>query len=141
MKYQYSDSTQITPHFNSSEFRCKCGKVHEFGISNELVDKLEKLYAALNCSKIIVTSGYRCPTHGKNVGGSGTGQHTLGNAADICCYGQDGQPISSKKSSVKKRRISASLALPTLPPHISTRMWMSALMVSGTAMKFTATAL
>jgi len=96
MKYQYSDSTQITPHFNSSEFRCKCGKVHEFGISNELVDKLEKLYAALNCSKIIVTSGYRCPTHGKNVGGSGTGQHTLGNAADICCYGQDGQPISSK---------------------------------------------
>ena len=96
MKYQYSDSTQITPHFNAKEFRCKCGKEHEFGISNELVNKLEKLYAALNCSKIIVTSGYRCPTHDKNVGGSGTGQHTLGNAADICCYGQDGQPISSK---------------------------------------------
>ena len=70
--------------------------MHKFGISNELVDKLEKLYAALNCSKIIVTSGYRCPTHDKNVGGSGTGQHTLGNATDICCYGQDGQPISSK---------------------------------------------
>lgn len=96
MKYQYSDSTQITPHFNAKEFRCKCGKEHAFSISNELVDKLEKLYAALNCSKIIVTSGYRCPTHDKNVGGSGTGQHTLGNAADICCYGQDGQPISSK---------------------------------------------
>lgn len=96
MKYQYSDSTQITQHFNAKEFRCKCGKEHAFSISNELVDKLEKLYAALNCSKIIVTSGYRCPTHDKNVGGSGTGQHTLGNAADICCYGQDGQPISSK---------------------------------------------
>ena len=96
MKYQYSDSTQITQHFNAKEFRCKCGKEHAFSISNELVDKLEKLYAALNCSKIIVTSGYRCPTHDKNVGGNGTGQHTLGNAADICCYGQDGQPISSK---------------------------------------------
>lgn len=47
MKYQYSDSTQITPHFNAKEFRCKCGKVHEFGISNELVNKLEKLYTAL----------------------------------------------------------------------------------------------
>ena len=94
--YSYSDNTQLSAHFNAKEFRCKCGKVHEFGISNELVDKLEKLYAALNCSKIIVTSGYRCPTHDKNVGGSGTGQHTLGNAADICCYGQDGQPISSK---------------------------------------------
>ena len=94
--YKFDDTTLITPHFNAKEFRCKCGKVHEFGISNELVDKLEKLYAALNCSKIIVTSGYRCPTHDKNVGGSSTGQHTLGNAADICCYGQDGQPISSK---------------------------------------------
>ncbi len=96
MKYQYSDSVQITPHFNAKEFRCKCGKEHEFSISDELVDKLEKLYASLNCSKIIVTSGFRCPDHDKNVGGSGTGQHTLGNAADICCYGQDGQPISSK---------------------------------------------
>ena len=94
--YEYSDKTQLSPHFNAKEFRCKCGKEHEFGISNELVNKLEKLYTALNCSKIIVTSGYRCPTHDKNVGGSGTGQHTLGNAADICCYGQDGQPISSK---------------------------------------------
>lgn len=94
--YSYSDNTQLSAHFNAKEFRCKCGKEHAFSISNELVDKLEKLYAALNCSKIIVTSGYRCPTHDKNVGGSGTGQHTLGNAADICCYGQDGQPISSK---------------------------------------------
>ena len=94
--YSYSDNTQLSAHFNAKEFRCKCGKEHAFSISNELVHKLEKLYAALNCSKIIVTSGYRCPTHDKNVGGSGTGQHTLGNAADICCYGQDGQPISSK---------------------------------------------
>lgn len=38
MKYQYSDSTQINPHFNAKEFRCKCGKVHAFSISNELVD-------------------------------------------------------------------------------------------------------
>ena len=43
-----------------------------------------------------MTSGYRCEQHDKNVGGSGSGQHTLGNAADICCFGQDGQPISSK---------------------------------------------
>ncbi len=96
MKYQYSDSTQITPHFNSTEFRCKCGKEHEFEVNDNLVQKLEQLYAALNCSKIIVTSGFRCVTHDKNVGGSGTGQHTKGNAADICCYGQDGQPVSSK---------------------------------------------
>lgn len=96
MKYQYSDSVQITPHFNSTEFRCKCGKEHEFEVNDTLVQKLEQLYAAINCSKIIVTSGFRCSAHDKAVKGSGTGQHTLGNAADICCYGQDGQPISSK---------------------------------------------
>lgn len=94
--YEYSDNTQLSPHFNISEFRCKCGKEHETLNNPELIEKLEKLFTALNCSKIIVTSGYRCVAHDKNVGGSGTGQHTLGNAADICCYGQDGQPISSK---------------------------------------------
>ena len=96
MKYGYNDNTQISAHFNASEFRCKCGKEHDFEVNPKLVENLEKLFDALNCSRIIVTSGYRCVQHDKNVGGSGTGQHTLGNAADICCYGQDGQPISSK---------------------------------------------
>lgn len=95
-KYESGDKSQLSPHFNVQEFKCKCGKEHEILLSTELVDKLEKLYAKLNCSKIIVTSGYRCANHDKNVGASGSGQHTLGNAADICCYGQDGQPISSK---------------------------------------------
>ncbi len=95
-KYDFNDTTQLSPHFNVKEFRCKCGKEHETLISDELIEKLEKLYATLNCSQIIVTSGYRCEQHDKNVGGNGRGQHTLGNAADICCYGQDGQPISSK---------------------------------------------
>ncbi len=104
-KYDFNDTTQLSPHFNVKEFRCKCGKEHETLISDELIEKLEKLYAALNCSQIIVTSGYRCEQHDKNVGGSGTGQHTLGNAADICCYGQDGQPISSKTVCCKAQDI------------------------------------
>lgn len=94
--YDFNDTTQLSPHFNVKEFRCKCCKEHETLISTELIEKLETLYESLNCSKIIVTSGYRCTAHDKTVGGSGTGQHTKGNAADICCYGQDGQAISSK---------------------------------------------
>lgn len=104
-KYESGDKSQLSPHFNVQEFRCKCGKEHEILIAEELVDKLEKLYSALNCSKIIVTSGYRCTAHDKAVGGSGTGQHTKGNAADICCYGQDGQPISSKTVCCKAQDI------------------------------------
>ena len=94
--YGYTDNTQLSPHFNAQEFRCKCGKAHDFQIDDDLITKLEALYSTLNCSKIIVTSGFRCVAHDKSVGGSGTGQHTVGKAADICCYGQDGQPISSK---------------------------------------------
>ena len=83
MKYGYNDNTQISAHFNAVEFRCKCGREHDFEVNPKLVELLEKLFEVLNCSKIIVTSGYRCEAHDKNVGGSGTGQHTLGNAADI----------------------------------------------------------
>lgn len=97
MIYKYTDETQLSAHFNVREFRCKCGKTHDTELNPKLVADLEKIYRALSCSKIIVTSGYRCPTHDKNVGGNGTGQHTKGNAADIICYGQDGSIISTKK--------------------------------------------
>ena len=96
LTYKFDDQTQLSPHFNAREFRWQCGQPHETLIASELIDKLEALYTALNCSKIIVTSGYRCPEHDKAVGGTSSGQHTKGTAADVCCYGQDGQPISSK---------------------------------------------
>lgn len=94
--YSYDSSSKISAHFNSNEFRCKCGKPHEFKIDSNLIDKLEELYSALNCSKIVISSGFRCEAHDKAVGGNGNGQHTKGTAADACCYGQDGNPISSK---------------------------------------------
>ncbi len=104
-KYEFGDTTQLSVHFNAKEFRCKCGNEHSFEVNEKLVENLEKLYEALNCSKIIVTSGYRCTAHDKNVGGNGAGQHTKGSAADICCYGQDGQPISSKTVCCKAQDI------------------------------------
>ena len=96
MRYDYRDNTQLSQHFNVQEFKCKCGREHDIQINPELITNLEKLYEKLNCSKIIVTSGYRCEAHDRSVGGTGKGQHTVGNAADICCYGRDGQPISSR---------------------------------------------
>lgn len=94
--YKYGDTTQLSDHFRSSEFRCKCGKQHDFTIEDELIEKLEQLRAALECSSITVSSGFRCPSHDKAVGGKGNGQHTLGKAADITCYGKDGQIIDTK---------------------------------------------
>ncbi|MDE5558977.1 MAG: hypothetical protein K2J32_15030, partial [Ruminococcus sp.] len=95
--YKSTEKTQLTEHFNVSEFRCKCGKNHDTILNTALPEKLEKLFKALNCSKIIINSGYRCASHDKAVGGSGAGHHVYGNAADIVCYDQSGNKISSKK--------------------------------------------
>ncbi len=94
--YKYTNNSQLTEHFNVSEFRCKCGGTHDTKLDTALVEKLEQLFKALNCSKIIVNSGYRCSSHDKNVGGNGYGQHTKGTAADIVCYDKSGNKISSK---------------------------------------------
>jgi len=94
--YKSTDKAQLTDHFNVSEFRCKCGGNHDTLLDDKLVQKLEQLFKALNCSKIIVNSGHRCTLHDKNVGGNGCGQHTKGTAADIVCYDESGKKISSK---------------------------------------------
>ena len=88
-------SKQITTHFHSTEFRCKCGcgKIY---IDEELVKNLEALFKKLNASKCIISSGYRCSKHDKNVGGNGYGQHTKGYAADCVYYDKNGNIIPSK---------------------------------------------
>lgn len=84
--YNYNDKKQLSQHFNVQEFKCKCGKTHDIIIDNTLVDRLERLYKLADCSRITITSGYRCPTHSRNVGGSASDAHTVGIAADIMCY-------------------------------------------------------
>lgn len=103
--YKHNDNTQISPHFNAQEFKCKCGQSHDFNVADALVENLEKLYSELDCSKIVITSGFRCVQHDKKVGGSGAGQHTLGTAADICCYAKNGAMISSKEVCKKAQDI------------------------------------
>ena len=103
--YPSNDNTQLSPHFCASEFACKCGKAHTFQIADELIAKLEQLYDSLECSKIIVTSGYRCPEHDRAVGGNGSGQHTKGTAADVICYNCNKETISSKLVSCAAQEI------------------------------------
>ncbi len=91
--YNSNESLKLSDHFSLSEFRCKCGGNHVIKVDSELVEKLEQLREKLNCSQIIVNSGYRCYIHDKNVGGSGTGMHTRGMAADIVCYDENGDII------------------------------------------------
>lgn len=71
--------------FKVQEFACKhCGKIK---IDINLLLKLEELRRAIGNKPIVVTSGYRCPTHNKAVGGAANSQHKYGKAADIKARG------------------------------------------------------
>ncbi len=95
--FKHGDETQISPHFKASEFQCKCGAGHDFKLDTELIEKLEQLFDKLGCSSIVISSGFRCKDHDISVGGSGNGQHTLGKAADFCCFDADKKPIVTYK--------------------------------------------
>lgn len=82
---------KITEHFDTSEFRCNCGKE---GIQTELVERLERLFASIGADKILISSGYRCPDCSVAVGGYRNDMHTKGGAADLVVY-KDGKPMNS----------------------------------------------
>ena len=101
-RYSYSKegSKKLSAHFCVAEFGSTDGsKVYSNTvlIDTALVDLLEKVYAHFNCSKIILSSGYRTASHDRAVGGSGSGYHVSGQAADFCCYDKSGNPIPSSK--------------------------------------------
>lgn len=95
--YGYYDGKQITPHFNSNEFRCKCGKKHNIKIDSDLCPTLEKVMQKLNAKAGNIYSGYRCPAHDRAVGGSGTGSHVQGYACDIWFKDKNNKRIPSDK--------------------------------------------
>jgi len=72
----------ISDNFNLREFQCKCCQCVK--IHSELVRKLQRLRKSIK-SSIIVTSGYRCERHNREVGGAVDSKHLYGLAADIMC--------------------------------------------------------
>ena len=72
---------QISAHFKSEEFACRCGCGLD-SVNLGLVAGLERLRAALG-RPIRVTSGVRCAIHNARVGGVAGSYHTRGMAADI----------------------------------------------------------
>lgn len=81
---------QISEHFATEEFECKCG-CGSCNVDSELIAKLEQLFTAMNAKYIFVSSGVRCPEHSVAVGGSRTDAHTKGIAADISVMKKNGE--------------------------------------------------
>lgn len=84
---------QVSEHFNSYEFVCQhCGNIK---IDENLINKMEHIFNKLNASKCIISSGYRCATFDKQIGGF-LGRHYEGLAADCVYYDKSENMIPSK---------------------------------------------
>lgn len=77
----------IAPNFRVREFACKDGSDTVL-IDFDLAVILQSIRDHFGGS-VKINSGYRTPGHDKAVGGSGSGYHTKGQAADIVVSGAD----------------------------------------------------
>ncbi len=71
---------KLTDNFNLKEFECRCCK--QVKIDSELVRLLQELRNKIG-QPIIITSGYRCEKHNKEVGGKEDSYHLQGLAVDV----------------------------------------------------------
>jgi uncharacterized protein YcbK (DUF882 family) len=67
-------------HFRRSEFACPCCGMDT--VDAELLAVLQGVRDYFR-QPVMITSGYRCPVHNKQVGGKGGSMHLVGKAADI----------------------------------------------------------
>lgn len=74
------------PHFQKSEFACKCGCGYDT-INYNLVNLLEDIRGHFGGNQLIITSGCRCAKHNAKVGGVQGSRHVLGKAADFYING------------------------------------------------------
>lgn len=80
-------AVKLSSNFKSTEFDCHGSGCCSTTLINEtLVEYLQKIRDHFGKS-ITITSGYRCATHNKNVGGVTGSRHSKGDAADIVVSG------------------------------------------------------
>lgn len=78
-------SVNITPNFTVKEFACKDG-TDTVKIDYDLAVILQRIRDHFG-KAVVINSGYRTAAYDKKVGGSGSGYHTKGQAADIVVSG------------------------------------------------------
>ena len=71
----------FSKHFTRAEFACNCGCGFDT-VDFELVQTLEKIREHFD-QPVTITSGCRCATYNKAIGGEPGSQHMRGRAADI----------------------------------------------------------
>lgn len=88
------NNEKISEHFKVKEFSCKDGSTIIF-VDDHLVSILELLREKLG-KPIIITSGYRTPTHNEKVGGTKYSYHMRGKAVDIKVNGIPAKKVAEE---------------------------------------------
>ncbi len=74
-------------HFTADEFWCRCGQcTANAKMDMDFIAALDDLRDVCGFP-FVITSGYRCLQHPREIAKALPGAHTLGVAADIACYG------------------------------------------------------
>lgn len=97
--YPADKDVQLSSHFKMGEFvdpsdYTSAPFPSTVPIDSDLIDILEQVREHFGCT-CNINSGYRTPAADKAVGGSGSGPHTYGCAADAYFY-KNGQPVESR---------------------------------------------
>ena len=85
--YAKGSNTKLSANFNSSEFDCHgSGCCSSTLVDDKLVTYLQQIREHFG-KPVNISSGYRCATHNKNIGGATNSRHSKGQAADIYITG------------------------------------------------------
>lgn len=102
---QKGKATQLSANFKSTEFDCHGNKCCSTTIIDlELIKFLQKIRDHFGTT-VTINSGYRCPTHNKNIGGASQSYHMQGKAADIVVKGYAPKEVAQYAESLGMKGI------------------------------------
>lgn len=94
----FNGTLPASKNFKASEFNCKDGTpvpAEYYGNLQTLIDNLQILRDAIGLP-ISINSGYRTPSHNKEVGGAPNSMHLKAGAADIVIPGMTAASVRTK---------------------------------------------
>lgn len=83
----------LSPHFNRSEFACRCGCGFNT-VDHELLSVLEEM-RMYYLRPVFINSACRCLEHNREVGSKDTSQHVRARAADVRVEGVEPPQVQS----------------------------------------------
>ena len=95
--YMVDSDWQYFKNFKKSEYKCKCGGKYCNGYPSEIAMRLvmeDQYLRNYFGTAVRLTSGVRCKTHNKNVGGVSKSRHMTGRASDKNINGRTASEIS-----------------------------------------------